>query len=310
MSHPFEHPSAEGLLKRVAQAFSSGQVYLVTDRQLLFVCGGAVDAKDTSLRKQFLQIAGEKLQGFRVFLAETAAKDVTHHADPRFLNIAEFERLLADVADCILIFPETPGSLTELGYFAALADIRKKCLVVNHFAFQGQESFINNGPLALFDSPDSIMRPTIHIDWTTVPPNLDLVCDRIRGRLATIRRKRINAIAFDSLDGKAKLAVLEELIYRFKILDVDSLLIVLRKVFSSTISVDAVRELVSILISSDYIIRTQADVDFFSPNAADAYRLLTIDGFDVEGLSVAVIDFYQRYAPQIFQVLTGTANDH
>jgi hypothetical protein len=304
MSHPFDHPSAEGLFTRVAQAFSSRHTYLVTDRQLLFVCGGAIDDPAKSLRKEFLRVASERLQGFRIFLAETAAKDVTHHAEPRFLNIAEFESLLADVADCILIFPETPGSLTELGYFAALDRIRRKCLVVNHFEFQGQESFINNGPLALFDSPDSVLRPTIHIDWHALPPNLELVCDRIRGRLGQTRRKRIDPGQFDSLNGKGKLAVIEEIIYRFKIIDIESLLIALRRLFATIISDDQVRELVSILISSGYIIRTTADRDFFSPSA-DAYRLLSIDGVDTEGLSAAVIDFYQRRAPWIYEVLVG-----
>jgi hypothetical protein len=307
MSHPFEHPSAEGLLSRVAQVFA-GQVFLVADRQFLFVCGGPVGPDRTSLRKKFIQAATAQLQGFRVFLAETAAKDVTHHADPRFLNIADFERLLADVADCVLIFPETEGSLAELGFFAALEPIRRKCLVVNHLAFQGKDSFINNGPLALFDSQDSILRPTIHIDLKVAAPAFDIVCERIRHRLsASHRRKRIDPRGFDKLESKAKLAVIEELVYRFKILDIESLLFVLRTVFKSNITQDNVRELISVLISSKYVSRTQEGSDFFSPSS-EKYRLLSIDGVDTEGLSVAVVDFYQRYAPQVYDILSEPAH--
>ena len=66
-----------------------------------------------------------------VFLAEAAATDVLEYHRPRFLNLAEFERALANIADCILIFPESPGSLSELGYFAAFDELRQKCLIVN-----------------------------------------------------------------------------------------------------------------------------------------------------------------------------------
>src|SRR5207244_674869 len=56
--------------------------------------------------------------------------------------------VLADLADCILIFPESAGSYAELGFFAAHSAITQKTLAVNKFEFQAQDSFISLGPLA------------------------------------------------------------------------------------------------------------------------------------------------------------------
>jgi hypothetical protein len=96
----------------VAQALKA-DTWLVAERQLLFVCGGSAAPDSNTLRSKFLQYADAELHAFRVFLAEAAATDVMEYHQPRFLNLAEFERALANIADCILIFPESPGSLSD-----------------------------------------------------------------------------------------------------------------------------------------------------------------------------------------------------
>jgi hypothetical protein len=131
MSHPFRHPASSSLIERVARTFRSDRAYLVTDRQLLFVCGGPTGPGSETVRAKFLRFASVGLRGFQVFLAEAAARDLIAHDRPRFLNIAEFEHILASISDCILIFPESPGSFCELGYFAAEPETRSKCLYLS-----------------------------------------------------------------------------------------------------------------------------------------------------------------------------------
>ena len=84
MSHPFQHPAMRVLLDQVAHIFTSTDAYLTADRHLLFLCGGSDAA---SLRKQFMTYAEVALPSFRVFLAESAAKDITHFGPPTFLPI-------------------------------------------------------------------------------------------------------------------------------------------------------------------------------------------------------------------------------
>jgi hypothetical protein len=123
VSHPFLHPSSGMLIERVAHAFGSNDAFLVADRNLLFVCGGPVTSACNSLRKEFLRYAQTELPNFRVFLAEAALQDIAQYNAPDFLNLALFEDFVAEFADCILLFPESPGSYAEIGFFSAYEKI-------------------------------------------------------------------------------------------------------------------------------------------------------------------------------------------
>ena len=87
MSRPFQHPAMRVLIAQVAHAFTSTDAFLAVDRHLLFLCGGSDDA---SLRKQFITYAQGALPSFRVFLAESAARDITDFGPPTFLNLSQF----------------------------------------------------------------------------------------------------------------------------------------------------------------------------------------------------------------------------
>ena len=121
MSHPLQHPTIRTLIDRVARVFSQEDVYLTVDRHLLFVCGGPVSPSDHSLRIQFLSYAAVSLPNFRVFLAEAAATDIFAFTGPHFLNLVQFEDFIASYSDCIILFPDSPGALAEIGFFAAFA---------------------------------------------------------------------------------------------------------------------------------------------------------------------------------------------
>ena len=95
------------------------------NNQLVFVCGGPAANGANSVRRRFLDWAQNHIEGFRFFLAEAAAKDIMANAEPKFLNLSQFEYVLAAVADCVVIIPESVGSWAETGYFSAIAGIRK-----------------------------------------------------------------------------------------------------------------------------------------------------------------------------------------
>ena len=133
MSRPFQHPAMRVLIDQVAHAFTSTDAFLAVDRHLLFLCGGSDEA---SLRKQFITYAQDALPSFRVFLAESAARDVTDFGPPTFLNLSQFEQFIAEFSDCIVIFLESIGAFAEIGLFSHIPSISRKLLVVNDIYFQ------------------------------------------------------------------------------------------------------------------------------------------------------------------------------
>lgn len=300
MSHPFRHPASRSLIERVARTFRSERAYLVTDRQLLFVCGGPTGPASETVRAKFLRFASVGLRGFQVFLAEAAARDLIAHDRPRFLNVAEFEHILASISDCILIFPESPGSLCELGYFAAEPGTRSKCLIVNDFRRQADESFINNGPLSIFNQ-HSAFRPTIHIAFEGSEPDFSPVLQRL-DRFAEVQRRRLRLSTFDELDMKSKMAVLIELIDYFKIASVDGLGHIIKSAFGFAGEISEIRELVSILIATDCISRIRHDLDFFCLTK-NAFRLIQFDRISMAEQALAVVGYYERYAPDTYSLL-------
>jgi hypothetical protein len=180
------------LINRVAHVFRSADAYLTVDRHLLFLCSGSDGG---SLRKQFLTYAAGALPSFRVFLAESAAKDITDFGPPTFLNLSQFEQFIADLSDCIVIFLESPGAFAELGLFSHVPSIRNKLLVINNIAYQATNSFINYGPIAEVND-HSILRPTIFVDPSTTPVNFTPIQERLITIFRTKSRRRFHHAAY------------------------------------------------------------------------------------------------------------------
>ena len=211
MSHPFQHLAAKSLLKRVAQLFHEDGIFIAKDSNIVFVCGGPY-SDTTTMRRRFMDYAERKLPHLRMFLAENAEKDYVTHDEPEFHNIAEFEELIAEVSDCVIIFPESVGSYAELGYFANVAAVRKISLIVHPADMQSDDSFILRGPVDLYDK-HSDFRKVIHVDFSK--PNLKLISDRIIKRIPKNRLQEIvdlgpfeDVVNFGAADGYFSLGVL------------------------------------------------------------------------------------------------------
>lgn len=117
MPKALNHPSGTVLLDEVKTIFETKKIVQKIDRHIIFVCGGSIKDYSRSARKRFLKYAKKNLSKFRIFLAEDASKDLTNYDNPQFINIAGFESLVTAVSDCIILFPESPGSIAEVGFF-------------------------------------------------------------------------------------------------------------------------------------------------------------------------------------------------
>ena len=227
MSHPFEHPASEKLLERVASHFNDRSIYLLPKNQLAFVCGGPDN--QNSARAKFLRWAKENISEIHFFLAEAAAKDIVSEATPRFLNLASFERVLADVADAVIIFPESVGSWAETGLFSALAPIQKKCLVVNCVTRQG-DSFLNVGPIQTINEK-SDYRPTLYVNFSDDQIDFSGVAVKLK-RYEARRKAKFEVRNFNEMTGRQQLAFVFYLIQIFPSLNFDSILVLFRAICS------------------------------------------------------------------------------
>ena len=286
------------LVERVAHAFHSGDAFLVADRNLLFVCGGPVTSACDSLRKKFLRYAETELPNFRVFLAEAALQDIFEYNAPDFVNLALFEDFIAEFADCILLFPESPGSYAEIGFFSAYDKILKKLLVANNFAYQAADSFINNGPLSLVNN-NSNFRPVIQIvqnteivDFTPIRQRLD--------RFPKHNRSRFVFAPYDELGSKERLAVILEIIKLFAPISLISIQFLVAHIFHSS-DIDQIKHLVSLTLSVGYVCRVGLSGEYFSINPGSE-TLFVMNKTEMTRIRFTILDFYRRQFPDIYQL--------
>jgi len=129
---------------------------------LIFLCGGRIGTENglhRSLRALFHQRIQEDDPELynRVLLAEDANKWA--RLDKHYAHLIELEDDLAGLSAAIVLFVESPGSIAELGAFCHDSVLSKKLIAVLETGRQNDESFIQDGPVALLTkhNPRSVL---------------------------------------------------------------------------------------------------------------------------------------------------------
>ena len=251
------------------------------------------------MRARFLKYSKTDLHNFRVFLAEDANKDLTLYGVNEFLNIADFENLLADISDCIIIFPESPGSIAELAYFTNSKAAIKKLLVINDVTIQN-DSFINKGLIDKINSR-SLFRPIILMSFHI--PRFHQIKQRLEDRLTKTSKRFEYQEDFYRLTVVQKLFIIFQIIYLFRAIQYEGILQCLTAIFR--INQDKqLKHILSILIASKYVERKGDDHDYFVPSVK-AEPFLEFRNYDIEQFRIKVTDFYERNYPEIFSIIKG-----
>ena len=198
----FKLKGGQNLLSRLSEYYRKGYISYCRERLFVFVCGGPKN-KNT-FRRKFLEYSSSEQNSFFIFNVEDAFEKLKDGDD--IVNIAKFEKLVASISDCIIIFPESPGSFAEVGYFSAHKEIRKNTLVVNSYKHQNR-SFLNLGPIEIISRKSRFRTPIIlkdceeKIDFSNVKERIResiFISDRnkkIKGTLKEMKPKdRIFAI--------------------------------------------------------------------------------------------------------------------
>ena len=297
MSHPLTHPKAGDLLKRVAQSFKAENTYILHDSSIVFVCGGPMNSP--AMRPRFCEYAKTDLPQLRVFLAENAQQDHVLHPGSEFENVAEFEEIIADVSTCVVLFPESPGSLAELGYFAKNGKLRKKILVVNDEKLQGQDSFIALGPIKLIDKYSNF-QPAIQLAYSE-EPKFNLVKERLDSRIPSQNRKRFNVQRYSDLTIQHKFYSVFEIIRIFQVLTYEGVEYAFRKIWGNAKPKELYR-LLSILVAADYVRRSGEEQNYFCVNPG-AQSFLEFENLDYNLVRMRVIDLYEERFAETAQIV-------
>jgi hypothetical protein len=301
MPHPFSNPAGRHLLESLRQIFQEKRVYHRKHKFIVFVCGGKLGEGETSLRKQFIAWADNHLPDFICLLAEDALKDNFAGEGRTFVNLASFESIIADVADCVLIFPESAGSFAETGFFANSREIREKTLVVNLLDFQTADSFLNLGPIDTINGA-SFLRWTIYIS-SQEPLDFDPVAQRLAERVKwPQQRERLRYQRFGQFTFKQKLLVVFELLRLLRLADVKALRHALVICFSGNPPYKEVKHILRILLAAKFIER---DGDYFK--VVSGLTLVEIEHLEIEKVFAQVNLFYQKYSTELYEALPGVA---
>jgi hypothetical protein len=121
---------------------------------LVLLCGGPILTKgraDPSLRALFYDRLKQSHPDLfkHLRLAEDAAawSRTARHYD----HLLHLEHDLASLSAVVLVIVESAGSIAELGVFCQTPVVRDRLVAVIEDSHQNEESFIQNGPVALLD---------------------------------------------------------------------------------------------------------------------------------------------------------------
>jgi len=109
---------------------------------VVFLCGAA-ESKSREAIRNYLEKHSPDLD---VFYAEKVWSEIV---SLRERDALQMEEDLAKLADLIIVIVESAGTLTELGAFSLSPSLRQKLLPIVDQKYQGDSSFITNGPLHL-----------------------------------------------------------------------------------------------------------------------------------------------------------------
>ena len=285
----------QNLVKKLTSLFKSKSIFLSRKRHIVFVCGGC---SPRSTRMRFLRYAKTELPNVTFFLAETAEKDCLSHSKPTFLNLSDFEELVAAIADCIILFPETPGAIAELGLFSGSKKARKSLLVAIESKYQSNDSFINRGPLATIDKESSFgSRVVLDLqdpDFSHIKEKLALL-GKFRNR-STFRHETLAKMSKNE-----KLFVILEVINIFRAVALPEITEILTAMFSKP-SAKELRYLLSVLVAAGYVTRKGSDEEYFAPTDP-LHTFFEYEGTGIEEIKISVLDYYQNTDSIRFKLL-------
>lgn len=293
------HPGGEKLYSDLEKLFISGKSFISPHQHFCFICG-AGHGTQGSIREEFLIFISKNPDKHSILpiIAEEAIDEFLNgdgsHSKP---DLGEFENLIGECVDSVLIFPESAGSLAELGFFAAKDNIRNIALVVNQNKHQGN-SFITLGLIPLFNA-HSAYNPMLILE-DNHDQGFQIVIDRLQLKGSKRKyRTRFPYESFETLSNKNQMIALHELIRVFGYITEQNLFESIHKIFKKY-DLIKVKRLLAILYAMKYVSRTN-DGDYWI--SKEAPSLLEYDDASFDNAQVSALNFYQTNDPEVWKVI-------
>ncbi|MGC1838180.1 MAG: retron St85 family effector protein, partial [Candidatus Acidiferrales bacterium] len=272
------------------------------EKFFLFVCGGPIDGKDPTLRLRFLSWSERELPEFIVIRAEEAYKRTRFHTPSRPIDLASFESLIGGIADIVVIFPESPGSISEAGFFCNSPGIPAKMIVANDSTYRGEPSFLNLGPLRKIDSK-SDFSPTIDIRLADPTVDFAVIKKKLEAWKKVARRKRFAYAPYKDLKPKQRLFVILEMLHILRLVTLEDLRYAVKEIFGPA-SLESVGRMLSILVGAKFV----GDVDGRYSLAKDRETMLAFDAAKKDELIALVTEYYQNHRPELYDAVRAWAS--
>lgn len=165
------------------------------DRRPLFVfsCGGEEGSSHPARRdlKRYIDSSNlPSLDNVVCLKAEVIAKDRVFEG----WDLLTQEAAIADVADWLVIFVESPGSYAELGAFASLPHVRSITSVAVGSKYRGSQSFLLKGPVETIAREDKQLSKVFYLELMCplMSDEFTGFIDNLRGNVRKSERERIN----------------------------------------------------------------------------------------------------------------------
>lgn len=294
MGHFFGEPHGERIANEVAQLFKTHKVFVNRKDSFLFVCGGALTEKN--LRGKFLAFAESNLKNWRYFLAEKTYEVLIDDSN-NFINLADLEKFMSDVADCILIFPESPGSYAEVGYFSAFDELNKKTLVANKIEHQSKNSFLNRGPIHTVGKASVFGSAVYIVSQESEDYNFEPIGEMLKEHMKVRRRKRIEDLT--ALEPKERFLLALFFLHLFPPLTSVELSMLFKNVIGKS-DYREIKRTISLLHSAGYIEYFE-DEDRYSAPLVE-HMPVELDGLPFAELKARIINQYQKHAPELLKL--------
>jgi len=288
-----DRPGISLVIDKVAQAFRENRVHIKRSHKILFVCGGT---KRNCIRSQFIEYANLYLENFHIFRAEDTFEDLEEDGEYSFLNLSDIEKIICEVADSVVIFPESEGSYAEIGLFSGINEISEKTLVANRFRYQASNSFLNIGPI------HDIQKNSVYgqVAYLQEKEDGDVSFDAMPEMLKRTKGKKTLSLHPDNVSDftpQTYFYIVMLLVYIFPIITAVEVSKIIKLIFKP-VDYRMLKQYLSMLCGAKYIARNN-DYYFVQDGKRTFFQ---IEGWEVEGARADILSVYSKEAPDAFQL--------
>ena len=226
--------------------------------RLFFLCGAnGHDGNISYRRSQIRDFLLQNVNNSQVIIAEKFFDEYRQNSKEK--NSLDFEHVLTEISEKVIIIMESPSAICELGAFAH-HKLRHKLIVINDSSFKEAPSFINTGPLEAVRECSIENRVLWYKMFHGDVDGRDGVAAVFNDLNKLVMNplssaKKMSFAELDPSEGITDIKVffLHDLIFMMREVKYKELIYSVKLIFGEGKSYDSIKKMLTILISLDFI---------------------------------------------------------